>query len=138
MSRHGLPVEQVAFLDGMARRMGENLATAAYGTQGPSLDVDLASLENLVVQLQASLLAGFCERATDQQREQLPQTYACPACGTECEVKQPENLPEQQRSRTIQTRGGPFRLGEPRCFCSRCRRAFFPSADNSPRGCARL
>jgi hypothetical protein len=104
---------------------GKILAREAYGPQGPGLDVDLAGLEAIAVQMQQALLKGFCEATTTGQAGRLPQAQPCPDCGRECPVESPE---ENDTSRPMQLRGGSFELAEPRCYCRSCRRSFFPSA----------
>jgi hypothetical protein len=44
----------------------------------------------------------------------------CPKCGKSCGLK--------VVSRTINSTDGPIEISEPKGYCTRCRRAFFPSA----------
>jgi len=121
-------------LTALAERYGIMLADQAYGPEGPGLDVDLATMEDLAVALQQSLLKGMCEQLTQRQSSRLPGIQPCPECGGACEVEQSEqvDLPVNKSvSRPIRTRGGPFDLTEPRCYCRSCRRSFFPSADSA-------
>jgi hypothetical protein len=116
----------------LAEGWGRIAAGEAYGPDGPGLDVDLAGLEEIAVEMQRALLKGFCEVATQRQARRLPEIQPCPQCGAECQVEQPVGhspLDGKERSRPMQLRGGAFDLAEPRCYCRSCRRSFFPSAD---------
>jgi len=134
MPSHQLREEKRRALVELAEGWGRIAAGEAYGPDGPGLDVDLAGLEEIAVQMQQALLKGFCEATTQQQGGRLPQTLACPQCGAECEVEPREGKrpPDRKgRSRSMQLRGGAFELVEPRCYCRSCRRSFFPSADGA-------
>lgn len=116
-----------------AQGWGKIAADEAYGPEGPGLDVDLAGLEEIAVELQQALLKGFCEAAAQRQSDRLPETQPCPQCGAECRVESPpdETARGKPEPRPMQLRGGSFDLQEPRCYCRRCRRSFFPSADGA-------
>lgn len=62
---------------------GKIAAERVYGIEGPGLDVDLAALEEVAVEMQQAVLRGFCEATTQRQSQGLP----CPECGRECEVE---------------------------------------------------
>lgn len=133
---HGMPSprvtdEKVQELADLAEGYGKILAGEAYGPQGPGLDVNLATIEELAVTMQQALLKGLCETLTQRQAARLPTAQACPECGSECEVEPPDETADgKSRSRPMQLRGGVFDLEEPRCYCRQCRRSFFPSADD--------
>lgn len=121
--------ERVRELTNLAEGYGKILAGEAYGPEGPGLDVDLATIEDLAVSMQQALLRGMCEALTRQQASRLPETQPCPECGRECAVKQPDPASQERRSRPMRLRGGSFQLAEPHCYCRQCRRSFFPSAE---------
>lgn len=123
--------ERVRELAALAQGYGGILAGEAYGPDGPGLDVDLATMEELAVCMQQALLKGMCEALTRQQAGRLPAVQPCPECGRECVVEQPAAASAQRRSRSMQLRNGEFDLAEPQCFCRPCRRSFFPSADRA-------
>ena len=68
----------------------------------------------------ARQLAGLeLQRRSDSISEQL--SHACPDCGRVCPIEpDPEPL-------ILQAMRGEITYCEPRCFCPRCRRDFFPS-----------
>lgn len=125
MPSHQLTDEKRSELIEFAKGWGRIAADNAYGPEGPGLDVDLAGLEEIAVELQQALLGGFCEATTQRQADRLTESSPCPDCGRECCL---ERSDENDRSRPIRLRGGAFELAEPRCYCRACRRSFFPSA----------
>ena len=132
MPSQGLKDEKLQELAGLVRGWGKLLAEESYGSDGPGLDVDLASMEDLAVTMQQALLEGLCEELTQRQAGRLPETLPCPVCNHECEVQRPGETPAVGRPpnapRRMQLRGGSFALHEPQCYCRTCRRSFFPSA----------
>ena len=135
--------EKVQELRRRVEGWGRILAEEAFGPDGPDLNVDMATIEDLAVTMQQALLKGLCEEATRRQSQRLPETQPCPDCGAECPVESQSEGSEDDpggggRSRRLQLRGGAFELAEPRCYCRSCRRSFFPSADGAASRRARL
>lgn len=143
MPSHRLKDEKLQELTGLVQGWGKLLADEAYGPEGPGLDVDLTGMEELATTMQQALLVGLCEELTQRQVERLPATQPCPGCGAECEVdpldepsvelsdEPPDDSSGAAEPRQMRLRGGTFGLKEPRCFCRRCRRSFFPSANRA-------
>ena len=90
MPSQGLKDDRVRELAVLAEGYGKLLAGEAYGPQGPGLDVDLATMEDLAVAMQEGLLKGLCETLTQRQAERLAERQPCPVCGRECRVEQPD------------------------------------------------
>ena len=59
------------------------IAEEAYGENGPGLDVDLATMDDLAFEVAQALSAGICEELTRRQAEQMPEAQPCPLCGQE-------------------------------------------------------
>lgn len=129
MPSHRLTEEKRRELVEFAKGWGKIAADEAYGPDGPGLDVDLAGLEVIAVELQRAVLAGFCEETTRRQGGRLPETLPCPSCGEECSLTPPDEKTKKRGPRSMKLRGGAFRLAEPSYYCRPCRRSFFPSAD---------
>lgn len=125
MAGHGLTQAGLERLKEMARSYGEALAQEAYGDAGPGLDVDMASIEEIAWLMAQGITQGTCEELTRQQARKLPKTQACPTCGEECVVEYDES--NRDDTRVMQVRSGSFDLKEPRAWCDRCKRFFFPS-----------
>jgi hypothetical protein len=60
------------------------------------------------------------QRAAREVVASSPAAAPCPECGTSSGL--------EVVSRTINSTDGPIEIGEPKGYCTRCRRAFFPSA----------
>jgi hypothetical protein len=106
-------------------RMGEILSQKAFGEQGPDLETSLADMEQLLGPLLEQLAAGFLQQSVTQQGERLPDEVPCPTCGEGCTPT------TEDRARSMTTEHGDFRWPERACFCDRCQRSFFPSADRA-------
>lgn len=114
-------VEQVRpYLDGVAKSLVDRL----YGPEGPPPGTTLTDIENLLLLLQRTLTERFLQLALDRQALAIPNRddlLVCPACQKSLEP------PSQQAPRCVQTTVGTACWNEPEAYCSRCRRAFFPS-----------
>ncbi len=126
MASHQLSEQKLVELAELVEGWGKIVAHEAYGEAGPSLDVDLAGIEEIAVRVTQALVKGTCEELTRQQARRVPTTLPCPDCGRECDVQPAEAA--NGKTRPMQLRGGTFELAEPRCDCPACRRSFFPSA----------
>jgi hypothetical protein len=130
MAKRKLTSEDLAAIYELARKWGKNICRQAYGDEGPGLDVDLTAMEEVAVAAMRGLAAGTLETATSQQASQLGTHRACPDCGEQCLV--------QRDTRPVTARSGPFEHLEPKCYCTGCRRDFFPSASFAETGCSRI
>ena len=83
----------------------------------------LVEIEELTAEIGdevARQLAGMMlQRRSDSISEQL--AHECPDCGSACPIE-PDAEPI-----ILQAIRGDIEYSEPRCFCPRCRRDFFPS-----------
>ena len=108
------------YLEGVA----QNLVAKLYGPDGPAWGTRLTELEALLLARRAILTEKMRDESRARQAAaQAPQTDAarpCPGC------QQP--LPcDDTNPRSVQTDAGEAEGCEPKAFCTRCRRAFFPS-----------
>ena len=120
MATRKLSAEELQAITRLAKQWGKIVVKHAFGEEGPGLDVDLAQMEEMAYAAAQGLTAGALEEAAKQQGQQLGDQQPCPVCGTLCSVGAAE--------RPIHVKGGAFQLREAKCYCSTCRRAFFPSA----------
>lgn len=130
MAKRTLTPEDLAAIREQARRWGKIICKQAFGEQGPTTEVDLTTMEEAAVAALRGLVAGTLEASTAQQAAQLGTHQPCPDCGQLCLVR--------HEPRTVTVRGGTFEQQEPVCSCTRCRRAFFPSASPAGPGQPRL
>jgi hypothetical protein len=107
----------------LAKQWGKIVVRRAFGEEGPGLDVDLDTMEQIAVAAAAGLTAGTLEEATQRQAQLLPNEQPCPTCGRLC--------PTQPQTRPIVVKGGQFLHHEPAASCPACRRDFFPSASSA-------
>ena len=111
-------------LEGLAK----NLADRLWGPNGPPWGTKLSALEDLVVAIRQviseKMLHEALQRQSDRTAERPADYRACPGCGGPTGERDPE-------PRFVQTRGGEAEWQEPHEHCTRCRRAFFPSVEES-------
>lgn len=81
------------------------------------------SLELLAAEIGDEISRKLASRELSRRADEIAQTpqHACPECGQLCSVE-PDREPL-----ILQGYRGEVEYQEPRCHCTRCRRAFFPS-----------
>src|SRR3990172_1054082 len=99
--------------------MGKNCCAAAFGEQGPSLDVDFAQMEEVARAAAPGLTAGALEDAPSPPGQPTGKNPPRPPGGRLCPVSSEE--------RPFRVKGGVIQPREPKCHCPTCRRDFFPS-----------
>ena len=114
------------YLDGVAKKLADDL----WGPKGPPWGTTLTELEDIILRargiLTDKLLALSLERQAEQTRPERPaELQECPSC------QRPFAEPSEHTRREMQTRVGAADWQEPREYCTRCRRAFFPSEQKS-------
>ena len=114
-------VEEVRpYVEGVAK----NLVDKLYGPQGPAWGTTLTDIEDLLLEVREVLTEKMLDLALAHQaigKDEAPAPYrTCPTClqPLDCDDTNP---------RLVQTRAGDATWPEPEGYCSRCRRAFFPS-----------
>ena len=101
------------FVAALAKSQQEKLAAA--GT--------FVEIEELTAEVGDEVARQLANLELSQRSEALCEqpTHACPDCGKECSIE-PDLEPI-----ILQGIRGEIEYAEPRCYCSRCRRDFFPS-----------
>lgn len=109
------------YLEGVAKKIADEL----WGPHGPAWGTTLTELEDVALAARAIFTQKLLELALARQGaapEHRPApTHRCPDC------QRPFADPEEAQLRTMQTRAGEVCWQEPQEYCTRCRRAFFPS-----------
>lgn len=110
------------YLEGVAKKLADDL----WGPKGPRWGTTLTEIEEVLLDARGvitqKLLALTVERQAEHQRSERPAEYQeCPTC------QRTLDEPRQPKPREIRTRVGAAAWDEPREYCTRCRRAFFPS-----------
>lgn len=114
-------VEEVrAYVEGVARNLVEKL----YGPDGPPWGTTLTQLEDLLLALRdvltEKMLAEALARQAQAHDRLPPRARTCPTC-------QGPLATDDRDRRLVHTRVGTAAWSEPEGYCTRCRRAFFPS-----------
>jgi hypothetical protein len=114
------------YLEGVAKKLCHDL----FGPQGLPWGTTLTELEDIALQTRAIFTEKLLALSLEQQAATAPQErpaecQACPSC------EQALHEPETPQPRTVETRAGQAVWSEPQAYCTRCRRAFFPSEQES-------
>lgn len=117
--------EMRPYLHGVAKHLVDSL----WGPHGPAWGTKLSEIEDLVVAIRKTISERMLQQALQRQAAEpvaeRPAEYRhCPSCQGILDTDDPE-------PRLVNTRGGEAEWQEPRDFCHRCRRAFFPSVQES-------
>ena len=126
MPRRQLTPEMLQEIRDLAAGWGKIVARRAFGDQGPGLEVDFDTMEQIARAAAAGLTEGTLATALGQQSQALGDTQPCPACGTLCHVR--------HQPRELATPGASVRHSEPVCHCPAGRRDFFPPANPAAPG----
>jgi hypothetical protein len=126
MAKETRTVEIPAHLRPVLLATAKNLMLHLYGPQGPPWGTSFADLEELMVQLSDALSSELLHQALQRQAEQpVPQPFQhCPTCGRPTAERDPE-------PRVVHARLGTADWKEPASHCGHCRKAFFPSVQES-------
>jgi NADH pyrophosphatase NudC (nudix superfamily) len=115
-----------AHLRPVLQAAAKNLLHHLYGSEGPAWGTRFADLEQAVKQLSDFLGTELLQQALQRQAHQpVPEPLRhCPSCGRPTQARDPE-------PRSVQTDRGTAAWQEPASHCDRCRKAFFPSVQES-------
>lgn len=104
-------------LEATAKRLVEEHASRieAAGT--------LVDIEELTAEIGDELSRQVANLLLEQRSEAVSSesVHCCPDCGAECSVE------EDREPVLLQGTRGEIEYQEPRCYCTACRRSFFPS-----------
>lgn len=117
---HQFTSDELRQLHDLARQWAKIVSRRAFGDDGPGLDVDFRTFEQIAHAAAHGLTEGTLQLLLEQQAAKLPPDQPCPACGTLC--------PTRPSSRTLTARGAEVTQTEPVAHCPACRRDFFPPA----------
>lgn len=113
--------EQLDELRVLAAQWGKIVSQRAFGDDGPGLDVDFRTMEQIAAIAAQGLTEGTLQLLLQQQAQQLPNEQPCPDCGRRCST--------QPHKRALTAQGAEVEQVEPVAYCPDCRRDFFPPAD---------
>jgi hypothetical protein len=110
--------EELQELHRLAAQWGKIVSRHAFGDDGPGLDVDFATMEQIAYAAAAGLTEGALQTFLEQQAQALGEQRPCPDCGRLCLLR--------RQQRPLQVQGAQLQQSEPLCHCPVCRRDFFP------------
>lgn len=115
---------EVAHLQHLIEGVAKNFVERVYGPEGMPWGTQFTELEEIAVQIGRAVSREMCQQALQRQADHVPAPPACPGCGQPAEPAEPQ-------PRLVTTRAGATRWQEPQSYCRPCRRAFFPSVEES-------
>ena len=118
MATHRLTSDELQQLHDLAKQWAKIVSRRAFGDDGPGLDVDFRTFEQIAHAAAHGLTEGTLQLLLEQQAAKLPPDQSCPACGT--------LRPTRPSTRTLTARGAEVQQTEPVAHCPACRRDFFP------------
>lgn len=113
--------EQLHELRQLAKQWGKIVSKRAFGDDGPNLDVDFKTMEQVATAVAQGLTEGTLELLLQQQADKLPEQQPCPDCGRLC--------PTTAHQRSLTAQGAQIEQVERSAHCPACRRDFFPPPD---------
>lgn len=120
MSTSRFTAEELDRLRALAAEWGKIVSKRAFGEDGPGLDVDFRTMEQIATAAAQGLTEGALQQMLQQQARKVPERVPCPVCGEPC--------PTRSHTRTLRAQGATVQQAERIAHCPACRRDFFPPA----------
>src|SRR5262245_18395870 len=95
--------EELQELEDIAARWGKIVSRRALGDQGPGLDVDFRTMEQIAYAAAAGLTEGALQTFLVQQAQALGEQRPCPDCGRLCIVRREQRPLQVQGTRLHQS-----------------------------------
>jgi hypothetical protein len=118
--------DELQELHDLAARWAQIVSKRAFGDDGPGLDVDFRTFEQIATAAARGLTEGALQLFLEQQASKLPDEQPCPTCGTLC--------PTRPHTRALTAQGATVHQVERIAHCPECRRDFFPPASDTGTG----
>lgn len=118
MTTSQFSLEELDQLRALAAQWGKIVSKRAFGDDGPGLDVDFRTMEQIAAAAAQGLTEGTLQLLLQQQAQRLPDQQPCPDCGRLCST--------QSHQRALTALGAEIEQVEPVAYCPDCRRDFFP------------
>lgn len=113
--------EELDRLRALASEWGKIVSKRAFGDDGPDLDVDFRTMEQIATAAAQGLTEGTLQLLLQQQAQKLSDEQSCPRCNKLCLT--------EPLTRTLTAQGAEVEHVERVAHCPACRRDFFPPAD---------
>jgi hypothetical protein len=118
MPTFGFTSEELNELRTLAAQWGKIVSRRVFGEEGPGLEVDFRTMEQIATAAAQGLTEGTLTLFLQQQAEKLPDQQPCPDCGRLC--------PTEASQRSLTARGTRVEQVERVAHGPDCRRDFFP------------
>ena len=118
--------EELNELRNLAAQWAKIVSKRAFGDDGPGLDVDFRTFEQIANAAALGITEGTLQLLLQQQAHKLPEQQPCPRCGKLCTT--------QPHSRSLIAQGAEVEQVERIAHGPDCRRDFFPPADGTGAG----
>jgi hypothetical protein len=126
MGQRKLSEEKLREIRELAAGWGKIVARRVEGDNISETGLDLQAMEQIAQAATAGLTEGVFEALLQRQTQSLGTEQPCPDCGRPC--------PVGSEDRPLFVKGGKINFHEPVCYCSACRRDFFPPEGLSASG----
>lgn len=123
MSAPHFTAEELDRLRALAAEWGKIVTRRAFGEDGPGLDVDFRTMEQIATAAARGLTEGTLQQMLRQQAQKVPAQSPCPACDRPC--------PTRPHTRPLTAHGATVEQVERIAHCPDCRRDFFPPPGRS-------
>jgi hypothetical protein len=118
--------EELNRLRDLAAEWGKIVSRRAFGDDGPGLDVDFRTMEQIATAAAQGLTAGALQQMLQQQAQKVPEDAPCPDCARLC--------PTRPHARQLAADGAEVQQVERIAHRPACRRDFFPPAGGAGAG----
>lgn len=118
MGQRKISVQKLRQIEELAAKWGTIVARRALENSPTGSQLDLQDMEQIADAARAGLLQGTFDNLIQAQSQALGDKQSCPVCHLLCPVK--------YEDRPLIVKGGKIIFHEPVCYCSACRRNFFP------------
>ena len=126
MATRQFTADELQELHDLAARWAQLVSKRAFGDDGPGLDVDFRTFEQIATAAAHGLTEGTLQLLLEQQADELPSEQPCPECGKLC--------PTKPHTRPLTAQGAEIVQAERIAHRPDCRRDFFPPADGTGPG----
>src|SRR5215208_2677490 len=100
MSTPRFTAEELDQLRALAAEWGKIVSRRAFGDDGPGLDVDFDTMEQIATAAAHGLTEGALQQMLRQQADKLPTEQPCPTCGRPCPTE-PHTRPLTAQGATV-------------------------------------
>ncbi len=119
-----------AFGDTRLERLFQEVSREVFGPDEELKDLDFATIEQRAHEVGQRVARRLSEEAAAKQAHSVEEPQPCPHCQRPCGPS--------IKTRELLTQDGLISLEESACYCSRCRRAFFPQQSEAAPGSSAL